>query len=163
MKHEQYRFLSSLTREEIMCIVTQHRPRSDGICGDYYLDGRLNISYTPWGWKGLRNSIAFNGTVSDDANGTMITGCIKTSMAIPVFFWLFRVFLVLCIVLVLLTYNGYIQGAFTNFNTPTPVLIIFPIGLLLTFLVEWISRGQAKEGKEIILHILKRELNATIY
>jgi len=162
MKHEQYRFLSSLPREEIMCIVTQHRHWSDRVRGDYYGDGRIKISYYPVGMRSPGNLIAFNGTVSDDSNGTMITGYIKTSIVIPVFFWLFRAFIVLFVGLILLAYNGYLQAGFINFNTPTPVLIISPIGLLLTFLVEWILRAKAKEGKKIILHLLQKELSATM-
>jgi len=149
-----------------MCIVTKHRHWSDGVYGDYYLDGRIIISYNFGGARsGWGNLIAFNGTVSDASDGTMITGSFKTSMFMPVLFWLFRAFLVFFVVMFLLIYYGYVhtRGFFIGISTPTPLLILTPIMLLITFLLEWISKTQAKEGKEIILHLLKKELCATIY
>jgi len=162
MKHGQYRFLSTLQRNELMSIALQKSPLLDGVYinsydVDSYDEEEIKIEYG-------RNIVAFHGTVSDSANGAIITGFFRRSMFNRAFFWLLRAFLLLFTGLAVLHFDyGYFQTAgFVNISSSTPVLIICPIMFMITFLVEWIAKSWVKEGKEVILEFIKKELNAEI-
>ena len=159
MKRMQYRFLSELKREEIAGNLLKKRPWVDGIYSNYFHSGeRIVIGYRPFGVNTMgfsgntRGVAAFYGTISENSNGTEIVGCFKAPISNTVFLWLFRA----CIL-----YAG-ILSIFGDGSIQVGYLIFSLVGLLITFLVEWLLRAKRREGKEIILKLIERELNATM-
>jgi len=167
MKYVQYRFLSSLQREAITSIVTQQRHWSDGVRGKYYGEERIKIGYWPYGFINTGDIVVFRGTIFDDPKGTMIIGCFQTPIFYLifncVFLWLLRASIIIFIGQTILSGYGYFPTILnTDFDYPIAVLIILSIIFLCSFFLEWIIKARAKEGKEIILQLIKKELHATM-
>jgi len=159
VKHAQYRFLSDVKNEEIAGNLLKKRPWVDGVHSNYFHDGeRIVIGYRPFGVNTMgfsgntRGIVAFYGTISENSNGTEIVGCFKAPISNTVFLWLFRALILYAGILSIFG-DGSIQVGYLTFSL---------VGLLITFLVEWLVRAKRIEGKEIILKIIEKELKATM-
>ena len=129
--------------------------------GDSYEEEGIKIGYRR---GGSGNIVTFHGTVSDCQNGTIINGYFKASILYYIALWLPKVIVALFIGRFMYNcyHDDFTSAGYGNALTPTAFFILIPFMLPLAFVLDWLTRAQAKEGKEIIINIIEKEMKATL-
>ena len=149
-------YLSRLQSDVLLDIVKRQKPGflSAGIFGKTR-DNRITVYYRPE-YRNSWNHI-FYGEIFEHPNGTIITGHFRPSTGVKIFLWLWRSFVSILAIIILLAFF-FSSESVSIFATLIPILM-----LLFSFLLEHIGTTLGKKSEANVIKFFEVELLATLF